>query len=315
MIFVRGCIIEADKKDSHNDILNKEDIKKINRNLGDIQFDTQHDLEKFEGCRVIENTVYDTEVTIGEKTLNKGSWVLTAEVDNPSVEKRIADGELNGYSLFSYAGGKTSYNDVMDKADVYPIFLSFVKDPANQIPFEVLSEDEYISKSEKKVMADDKKILDKIRELLSTEEQEPQKEDVPEEEAISKEDEPVTEPPKEEGEEEAIEKSEEAPQEEDEAPVEEEAIEKACDEKEGAVEKSATEEISNAEIKELLLEVITLLTPTEEEPVEEEEVIDEPASEEEAKQYIVKQATQKNENIAKVIKESKPRFDLFGRKL
>lgn len=168
ILYIRGCIIEANKEDSDQDILTKEDIKKININLtSDIYFDIQHNCEPITGCRLIENTIIDYPVSIGGQMINPGSWVGTVEVNNSDLEQLILNGTIKGFSLFSYAGGNTTYKEVLDKADVYPLFISFVEYPANHILFEVLDRDSYISKMEDENLADEKSLIDKIKELLT----------------------------------------------------------------------------------------------------------------------------------------------------
>ena len=340
MLYVRGCIVQADTNDKHKDLLTKEDIKKININFGDIRFDEHHTRHEVSGCRLIENTVTDYPITIDHILLKPGSWIATVEVDNPDLERDIRNHVVNGFSLFSYAGGAESYKEVLDKSDVYPLFLSFVEDPANMIPFEVLTADEYISKSSKTenetLMADEKSILDKIKELVNSAEEpaiEKEEGEEPAEEAVE---EPAPAPEEEDDagiekdcDEEAIEK--EAPEEAEPVAEEEEAPEEEAEEapvEDAGIEKEAT--VSLEEIKDLLIQVITILTPTEEaEPVAEEEASveeaapEEPEAEAEAEEeeevveekYIVKQATQKHENLETPAPKVNPRFDLFGRKL
>lgn len=200
ILYIRGCIIEANKEDSDQDILTKEDIKKININLtSDIYFDIQHNCEPITGCRLIENTIIDYPVSIGGQMINPGSWVGTVEVNNSDLEQLILNGTIKGFSLFSYAGGNTTYKEVLDKADVYPLFISFVEYPANHILFEVLDRDSYISKMEDENLADEKSLIDKIKELLNkyeettTEEEPIVDKEVEESVADATEEEPVVE--------------------------------------------------------------------------------------------------------------------------
>ena len=330
MLYVRGCIVQADTNDKHKDLLTKEDIKKININFGDIRFDEHHTRHEVSGCRLIENTVTDYPITIDHIRLKPGSWIATVEVDNPDLEDDIHNHRVNGFSLFSYAGGAESYREVLDKSDVYPLFLSFVEDPANMIPFEVLTADEYISKSSKdeNIMADEKSILDKIKELVNSAEEEPAIEKEAEAEETTVEEEVAESAPEEAPEAEkdddgavekeageAVETQEEviveeddsAPEETEDAPVDEEAIEKDAG-------------VNLEEIRDLLIQVITILTPTEEEPdalEAEEEAVEEEAAEEEVveEKYIVKNATHKHETLEEPAPKASPKFDLFGRKL
>lgn len=336
MLYVRGCIVQADTNDKHKDLLTKEDIKKININFGDIRFDEHHTRHEVSGCRLIENTVTDYPITIDHIRLKPGSWIATVEVDNPDLEDDIHNHRVNGFSLFSYAGGAESYREVLDKSDVYPLFLSFVEDPANMIPFEVLTADEYISKSSKdeNIMADEKSILDKIKELVNSAEEEPAIEKEAEAEETTVEEEVAESAPEEapeaekdddgavekeageavetQEEEVIVEEDDSAPEETEDAPVDEEAIEKDAG-------------VNLEEIRDLLIQVITILTPTEEETSTEEPAedapVDEPVAEEKEEEdvveekYIVKNATHKHETLEEPAPKASPKFDLFGRKL
>lgn len=348
ILYIRGCIIEANKEDSDQDILTKEDIKKININLtSDIYFDIQHNCEPITGCRLIENTVIDYPVSIAGQMINPGSWVGTVEVNNSDLEQMILNGTIKGFSLFSYAGGNTTYKEVLDKSDVYPLFISFVEYPANHILFEVLDRDSYISKMEGENLADEKGLIDKIKELLSKYE-----ESTGEEEAIvDKEvEESVVEATEEET---AVEKAEEIedevvepqpieeqPQAEDavetdsevqpqqlsedktveEEPVvvkEEETVCQKADE-EPVVEKDETG-VTNADLLNVLVEIRdTLVSDDIEESVEEEMVtVEEVLTEDEEplETYIIKQASAKVEAVTETKKEPKQYFDMFGKKI
>lgn len=206
ILFIKGCVIQADKSDYHNDILQKSDIKKINLNLGDAKFDIQHNLETIDGCRIIENTITDTPIIMNGVSLNSGSWIMTIEVDNPYLEHLILDGEvqpngvflqIHGFSLFSYSDGAQTYNEVEDKSNVYPIYVSFVQNPANGVPFEILDPSEYISKSKSDNMAeDDKSILKKLEDFVaSLKTSEPATPAAPETSDVSKAANPKTEEP------------------------------------------------------------------------------------------------------------------------
>ena len=300
ILYIRGCIIEANKEDSDQDILTKEDIKKININLtSDIYFDIQHNCEPITGCRLIENTIIDYPISIGGQMINPGSWVGTVEVNNSDLEQLILNGTIKGFSLFSYAGGNTTYKEVLDKADVYPLFISFVEYPANHILFEVLDRDSYISKMEDENLADEKSLIDKIKELLNKYEETSEEE----QNIVDKEDEEITEEEhvvvKEDVEHTACQKADEEPSIAVETQEEEEPV----------VEKDETG-ITNADLLSVLIEIRDALINDVEEEVIEEEVL-----EEEPETYIIKQASAKVEAVAENKKEPKQYFDMFGKKI
>ena len=334
ILYIRGCIIEANKEDSDQDILTKEDIKKININLtSDIYFDIQHNCEPINGCRLIENTIIDYPISIGGQMINPGSWVGTVEVNNSDLEQLILNGTIKGFSLFSYAGGNTTYKEVLDKADVYPLFISFVEYPANHILFEVLDRDSYISKMEDESLADEKSLIDKIKELLnkyeetSEEEQnivDKEVEEITEEEtAVEKAEEledEVVEPEKIEEKSEATDvvESEESLQPEqlsEDKTVEEEPVVVKEDIEKTTCQKDETG-ITNADLLGVLIEIRdALIKDVEEEVIEEEIVTVEEALEEEPETYIIKQASAKVEEVAQKKEEPKQYFDMFGKKI
>lgn len=167
MLYVRGCLIEAEAKDSQGDTLSKEDIKKININLDAVKFDSNHSQISLKGCRLLENAIHDNEVIINNTTINPGSWIITVEVNNPELEEQLLNGELRGFSIYcKEVHDATRYSEIQDASDVYPIFISFVENPANQLDFEVLDNEKYIKKSEGEEMADNG-ILKEIHEFLS----------------------------------------------------------------------------------------------------------------------------------------------------
>ena len=352
ILYIRGCIIEANKEDSDQDILTKEDIKKININLtSDIYFDIQHNCEPITGCRLIENTVIDYPVSIGGQMINPGSWVGTVEVNNSDLEQLILNGTIKGFSLFSYAGGNTTYKEVLDKSDVYPLFISFVEYPANHILFEVLDRDSYISKMEDESLADEKSLIDKIKELLNKYEETTGEEEAivdkeveesvadatEEETAVEKaeelEDEVVEPQPIEEEAtaEDVVETDEEVQPQQlaEEKTVEEEPVvvkeDCVCDGEEAIAVETQEEEpvvekdesgITNADLLGVLVEIRDALVNNAEEEIVEEEVLTiEEALEEEPETYIIKQASAKVEAVAETKKEPKQYFDMFGKKI
>ena len=227
---------------------------------------------------------------IANQKVNAGSWYCVVEVDNDVIEQKLVNGEIKGFSLFSYANGASSYKDVPDTSDVHPLFISFVKYPANQVLFEVLDKEMYISKMEAVKMSDkDKSLLDKLKELLNSYD----------EKKVS--DEKETEISKEE----TVDKKEVADQkvpnpdvsELGEDPTKEEIKDKSVDDSVNAVAKEKTEceevekeeEVSNADILEAIIELVKAIKESKND-VKEEVVKPE---DEEPETYIIKQATTK----------------------
>ena len=350
MLYVRGCLIEAEAKDSQGDTLSKEDIKKININLDAVKFDSNHSQISLKGCRLLENAIHDNEVIINNTTINPGSWIITVEVNNPELEKRLTNGELRGFSIYcKEVHDATRYNEIQDASDVYPIFISFVENPANQLDFEVLDNEKYIKKSEGEEMADNG-ILKEIHEFLSRlakmldeparkEEEEESESTAPKkDEIIQKAEGADTEEKAEEPEGKAETKPEEKAEEEKGEPKNEpqkgeenddgKKIEKACGD--NKIKKEEDDDVDDAMPPGLKAETQQKKTATEERIDNLEEKMDKilkylekpqekPEDEDDGvgdgKKYIVKSATGKPEKTEPEEKKVESAFDAFGLKI
>lgn len=287
---------------------------------------------------------------IANQKVNAGSWYCVVEVDNDVIEQKLVNGEIKGFSLFSYANGASSYKDVPDTSDVHPLFISFVKYPANQVLFEVLDKEMYISKMEAVKMTDkDKSLLDKLKELLNSydekkvsdeketeiskeetvdkkevAEQEVPNPDVSElgEDPTKKEikdksvDDSVNAVAKEKTECEEVEKSEDKEESKEvkksENKEESEEVKKEAGKKEETQEGiEKEEEVSNADILEAIIELVKAIKESKND-VKEEVVKSE---DEEPETYIIKQATTKVDKKIEKGAEKKKYFDMLGRKL
>ena len=350
MLYVRGCLIEAEAKDSQGDTLSKEDIKKININLDAVKFDSNHSQISLKGCRLLENAIHDNEVIINNTTINPGSWIITVEVNNPELEKRLINGELRGFSIYcKEVHDATRYSEIQDASDVYPIFISFVENPANQLDFEVLDNEKYIKKSEGEEMADNG-ILKEIHEFLSRlakmldeparkEEEEESESTAPKkDEIIQKAEGADTEEKAEEPEGKAETKPEEKAEEEKGEPKNEpqkgeenddgKKIEKACGD--NKIKKEEDDDVDDAMPPGLKAETQQKKTATEERIDNLEEKMDKilkylekpqekPEDEDDGvgdgKKYIVKSATGKPEKTEPEEKKVESAFDAFGMKI
>lgn len=256
---------------------------------------------------------------IANQKVNAGSWYCVVEVDNDVIEQKLINGEIKGFSLFSYANGASSYKDVPDTSDVHPLFISFVKYPANQVLFEVLDKEMYITKMEAVKMTDkDKSLLDKLKELLSSydEKKDSDETEISKEETVDKKEvadqevpnpdvsELGEDPTKEEIKDKSVDDSINAVTKEKSADKEEpEEVKKEAGEKE--------EEVSNADILEAIIELVK--TIKESKDIMKEEVVK--PEDEEPETYIIKQATTKVDKKIEKGTEKKMYFDMLGRKL
>lgn len=275
---------------------------------------------------------------IANQKVNAGSWYCVVEVDNDVIEQKLVNGEIKGFSLFSYANGASSYKDVPDTSDVHPLFISFVKYPANQVLFEVLDKEMYISKMEAVKMSDkDKSLLDKLKELLNSYDEkkvsDEKETEISKEETVDKKevaDQEVSnpdvsklgeDPTKEEIKDKSVDDSVNAVAKEK---TECEEVEKSADKEESeevkkeAGEKEETqegiekeEEVSNADILEAIIELVKAIKESKD--IMKEEVVK--PEDEEPETYIIKQATTKVDKKIEKGTEKKKYFDMLGRKL
>lgn len=96
---VYGVVYEPDVEDSHKDFMTATEIEKAAHGfLKDARnIDTQHDFESGVG-EVVESYIAPVDMTIGEETITKGSWVLVTKASD-EIWEAIQKGDYTGYSL------------------------------------------------------------------------------------------------------------------------------------------------------------------------------------------------------------------------
>ena len=100
-LFIHGVVIANGIPDADNDVLSKEDIKRLNSSYLSHDTDTNHDFLKNNGIEIIENYISKTEETIHDKKVPKGSWLATMMIWDNDLKSQIRQGRLNGFSLAS----------------------------------------------------------------------------------------------------------------------------------------------------------------------------------------------------------------------
>lgn len=96
---VYGVVYEPDVEDAHGDYMDAETIEKAAHDFMENyqQIDKQHDFTTNAG-KVVESYVAPVEMTIGETTISKGTWVLVTKATDELWED-IQKGAFTGYSL------------------------------------------------------------------------------------------------------------------------------------------------------------------------------------------------------------------------
>ena len=159
-LFIHGVVIANGIPDADNDVLSKEDIKRLNSSYLSHDTDTNHDFLKNNGIEIIENYISKTEETIHDKKVPKGSWLATMMIWDNDLKSQIRQGRLNGFSLASQPNCEIKKEDLFNKRTTYktyknvenltPMFISLVDGAANGYNLEFYSYNAYVTKSKKK---------------------------------------------------------------------------------------------------------------------------------------------------------------------
>lgn len=107
--YITGIVYEPFVEDAHGNFMTEEEITKAAywfAKNGD-SVDIQHSFEKADGISVVENWVAKADFTIGEETVKKGTWLMTAEVTDDDVWAAVEKGEITGFSM----GGVGKYSE------------------------------------------------------------------------------------------------------------------------------------------------------------------------------------------------------------
>nr|DAR45112.1 MAG TPA: serine protease [Caudoviricetes sp.] len=158
-IYVRGVVIPCGMADKTGDApQSKEDIKKIFTNYLTHETDVQHSWVKNFNVYNLENTITETETEIDGQKVPAHSWIASTMVVNPEIQAMIREGKLNGYSLgavgedglnenVNFLNKSLRYDELKDKEDLNPIFISLVDKPANGFKWEVYDYNSFLAKS------------------------------------------------------------------------------------------------------------------------------------------------------------------------
>ena len=158
-IYVRGVVIPCGMADNTGDApQSKEDIKKIFTNYLTHETDVQHSWVKNFNVYNLENTITETETEINGQKVPAHSWIASIMVVNPEIQAMIREGKLNGYSLgavgedglnenVNFLNKSLRYDELKDKEDLNPIFISLVDKPANGFKWEVYDYNSFLAKS------------------------------------------------------------------------------------------------------------------------------------------------------------------------
>lgn len=107
--YVTGIVYEPMTEDAHGNYMTEEEITKAAywfAKNGD-QVDLQHSFEPLDEAVVVESYVAPCDMTIGGEAIQKGTWIMTVEVNDTAIFEAIQKGEITGFSM----GGVGKYSD------------------------------------------------------------------------------------------------------------------------------------------------------------------------------------------------------------
>lgn len=119
---VYGLVYEPNVEDAHGDYMDAETIEKAAHGFMENyqNIDKQHDFAT-EAGKVVESYIAPADMTIGENTIVKGTWMLVTKATDEMWEA-IQKGEFTGYSLAGTAeveDVQKRTKDIFDKGKTY----------------------------------------------------------------------------------------------------------------------------------------------------------------------------------------------------
>lgn len=159
-IYVKCCVLANSLKDTEDDLLLREDIKKIFTNTKNINYDIEHGNKYLDGVREHERYINQSDEYIKDTLIPAGSWLQVLAITNKTLQEQLINKEINGVSLRTELGenvvlydttsGRIPYNNIKNKESMQPSSISFTDHPANQLPMEVMNYREYTAKTQTK---------------------------------------------------------------------------------------------------------------------------------------------------------------------
>ena len=142
--YVTGVVYEPLTEDTHGNFMTEEEIRKAAywyAKNGD-QVDVQHAFEAVEGVSVVETYIAPCDMTVGGEPVIKGTWLMTAEVENADVWDKVIKGEITGFSMGGvgmYSEKDVELADVVEKKGIF-------KRMAEMLGFDVVEKGEVADK-------------------------------------------------------------------------------------------------------------------------------------------------------------------------
>jgi hypothetical protein len=164
-LFIKTCVLPCSTDtvkvpDCRDQIYTEEEIAiLLSIEANNCYFDINHSQDKLDSIYTLQNYQSKTEEIINDEKIPVGSWIKIIFSENSLLNNKINNGEITGVSNdFSINTTKPyckankelppgvntfKYEDVEEKECVVQTFLSFVDNPCNQMPIEVMDYEKY----------------------------------------------------------------------------------------------------------------------------------------------------------------------------
>jgi hypothetical protein len=130
--YVTGIVYEPLVEDAQGDFMTETEIRKAaywfakNGNKVDIR----HSFENIDGVTVVENYIAPSNFKIEDTEIKKGTWIMTAEIENPEVWEKVQKGEVTGFSMGGvgeYSNAETDLTEAVLNKEKKSFFKSFAE--------------------------------------------------------------------------------------------------------------------------------------------------------------------------------------------
>lgn len=101
---VYGIVYEPDTVDAQGDMASEEEIRKAAYHFMEkVQTFKVNHSGSARKVRVLESYITPSDLTIKNRLVKKGSWVMVTRILDNEIWGKIKSGELTGYSMAGYA--------------------------------------------------------------------------------------------------------------------------------------------------------------------------------------------------------------------
>lgn len=160
--YIKCCVLANGITDTSDDVLIRQEIKRIKTNTKNLNFDIGHNNHYLHGIEIVETYINQSDEYINKTLIPSGSWIMVLAIYNQTIRDMINKGTITGVSLRTELGEnvilydpptpgeRVPYNNIQNKDEMQPSSISFTDDPANMMPIEVMTYEVYTAKDNTK---------------------------------------------------------------------------------------------------------------------------------------------------------------------